>query len=96
MGRTSDYFGLPRWIREYDIKAGFETAIGHGVVKVILDTDLQYAHLTGIRDFVLSKKDYIMQQVEILRSRVWVREGEKTMSTRVKEVLHDFNTANQL
>jgi fructose/tagatose bisphosphate aldolase len=28
--------------------------------------------------------------------RVWVREGEKTMSSRVKEALIDFNTANQL
>lgn len=28
--------------------------------------------------------------------RVWVREGEKTMTTRVKEALQDFNTAGQL
>ncbi|KAG0642679.1 hypothetical protein HOY80DRAFT_1014393 [Tuber brumale] len=42
-------------------RAEFETAIGHGVVKVNLDTDLQYAYLTGIRDFVLTKKDYTTQ-----------------------------------
>lgn len=28
--------------------------------------------------------------------RVWVREGEKTMSARVAEGLKDFNTAGQL
>ena len=28
--------------------------------------------------------------------RVWVREGEKTMSQRVKEGLEDFNTKDQL
>jgi fructose/tagatose bisphosphate aldolase len=28
--------------------------------------------------------------------RVWVREGEKTMSARVKAALDDFNTAGQL
>ena len=28
--------------------------------------------------------------------RVWVREGEKTMTTRVAEALKDFNTANAL
>lgn len=28
--------------------------------------------------------------------RVWVREGEKTMSARVQEALVDFNTAGQL
>jgi fructose-bisphosphate aldolase class II len=30
----------------------FRTAINYGVVKVNLDTDLQWAYLTGIRDFV--------------------------------------------
>jgi len=28
--------------------------------------------------------------------RVWVREGEKTMSKRIQEALQDFNTANQV
>jgi fructose-bisphosphate aldolase, class II len=28
--------------------------------------------------------------------RVWVREGEKTMTARVKEALEDFNAAGQL
>ena len=28
--------------------------------------------------------------------RVWVREGEKTMTKRVEEALKDFNTAGQL
>jgi fructose-bisphosphate aldolase class II len=44
-------------------KQEYTEAIGYGVVKVNLDTDLQYAYLTGIRDYVLKKKDYIMQQV---------------------------------
>jgi fructose-bisphosphate aldolase class II len=88
-------------------KEEFTTAIGSGVVKVNLDTDLQYAYLTGIRDYVLKKKDYLLAQVgnpdgedkpnkKYFDPRVWVREGEKTMSARVKEGLTDFNTANQL
>ncbi|KAI4219271.1 MAG: hypothetical protein L6R36_008439 [Xanthoria steineri] len=88
-------------------KAEYSEAISHGVVKVNLDTDLQYAYLTGIRDYVLKKKDYIMSQVgnpegedkpnkKYFDPRVWVREGEKTMSARVQEGLVDFNTANQL
>lgn len=44
-------------------KKEFTDAISYGVVKVNLDTDLQYAYLTGIRDYILKKKDYIMQQV---------------------------------
>lgn len=44
-------------------KQEYLTAISYGVVKVNLDTDLQYAYLAGIRDYVLNKKDYIMKQV---------------------------------
>jgi len=88
-------------------KEEFKQAISYGVVKVNLDTDLQWAYLLGIRDYVLNKKDYIMTQVgnpdgedkpnkKFYDPRVWVREGEKTMSTRVSEALVDFNTAGQV
>ncbi|KAK5065121.1 Fructose-bisphosphate aldolase 1 [Exophiala bonariae] len=88
-------------------KKEYTDAISYGVVKVNLDTDLQYAYLTGIRDYVLNKKDYLMKQVgnpdgddkpnkKYFDPRVWVREGEKTMSARVTEGLKDFNTAGQL
>lgn len=88
-------------------KKEYLDAIGYGVVKVNLDTDLQYAYLTGIRDYVLKKKDYISSQIgnpegedkpnkKYFDPRVWVREGEKTMSARVTEGLKDFNTAGKL
>ncbi|KAI9663403.1 MAG: Fructose-bisphosphate aldolase 1 [Trizodia sp. TS-e1964] len=88
-------------------KKEFSDAIGYGVVKVNLDTDLQWAYLTGIRDYVLTKKGYIMTQVgnpdgddkpnkKYFDPRVWVREGEKTMSARVAEAFADFNCAGQL
>lgn len=44
-------------------KQEFLTAISYGVVKVNLDTDMQYAYLAGIRDYVLNKKDYLKSQV---------------------------------
>lgn len=88
-------------------KKEYTDAISYGIVKVNLDTDLQWAYLLGIRDYVLNKKDYIMKQVgnpegddkpnkKYYDPRVWVREGEKTMSERITEALKDFNTANQL
>jgi len=88
-------------------KEEFNTAIGFGVVKVNLDTDLQYAYLEGIRDYILTKKDYLLTQVgnpegdkkpnkKYFDPRVWIREGEKTMAVRVKIALQDFNTAGQL
>jgi fructose-bisphosphate aldolase class II len=85
----------------------YQDAISYGVVKVNLDTDLQWAYLTGIRDYVLNKKDYLATQVgnpdgadkpnkKYYDPRVWVREGEKTMTKRVASALKDFNTAGQL
>jgi fructose-bisphosphate aldolase class II len=88
-------------------KNEYKEAIGYGVVKVNLDTDMQYAYLTGVRDFILGKQGYLMTQIgnpegedkpnkKFFDPRVWVREGEKTMSKRVQEALEDFNTAGQL
>ncbi|KAK1088873.1 Fructose-bisphosphate aldolase 1 [Friedmanniomyces endolithicus] len=88
-------------------KKEFQDAISYGVVKVNLDTDLQYAYTEGIRDYMINKKDYVSTQVgypdgkdkpnkKYYDPRVWVREGEKTMTKRVEEALTDFNTAGQL
>ncbi|CCE65917.1 hypothetical protein TPHA_0N01360 [Tetrapisispora phaffii CBS 4417] len=85
----------------------FNTGISNGVVKVNLDTDCQYAYLTGIRDYVLNKKDYIMTMVgnpegadkpnkKYFDPRVWVRTGEVTMSKRIDEALTIFHTKNVL
>ncbi|KOS22239.1 Fructose-bisphosphate aldolase 1 [Escovopsis weberi] len=88
-------------------KQEYLDAISFGVVKVNMDTDMQYAYLCGIRDYVLNKKDYLMSTIgnpdgedkpnkKFFDPRVWVREGEKTMSGRVAQALVDFNCANQL
>ncbi|KUL83514.1 hypothetical protein ZTR_10823 [Talaromyces verruculosus] len=88
-------------------KAEYKEAISYGVVKVNVDTDMQFAYLSGVRDYILKKKDYLLTTVgnpdgadkpnkKFFDPRVWVREGEKSMSARVKEALEDFNTAGQL
>lgn len=85
----------------------FDTGIANGVVKVNLDTDCQYAYLEGIRDYVLAKKDYLMSMVgnpegadkpnkKFFDPRVWVREGELTMSKRITEALKVFHTKDTL
>ncbi|CAN9100026.1 hypothetical protein CUC08_Gglean005903 [Alternaria sp. MG1] len=84
----------------------FRQAISYGVVKVNLDTDMQWAYLSGVRDYVLNKKDYLLTQVgnpdgedkpnkKFYDPRVWVREGEITMSQRLKVALDDFYTAGK-
>ncbi|WEW55133.1 Fructose-bisphosphate aldolase 1 [Emydomyces testavorans] len=88
-------------------KDEYKEAISYGVVKVNLDTDMQYAYMSGVRDYVLKKKDYLMTAVgnpdgddkpnkKYFDPRVWVREGEKQMSLRTQEALDDFNASNQL
>ncbi|KAL9610511.1 MAG: hypothetical protein Q9167_004796 [Letrouitia subvulpina] len=106
---SSHMIDLSEEEKEWNINttAKYSEAISYGIVKVNLDTDLQWAYLTGVRDHVLTKKDYLASQVgnpegegkpnkKYYDPRVWVREGEKTMTARVKEALEDFNTASQL
>ena len=88
-------------------KEEYRKGIEYGVVKVNIDTDTQYAYLEGIRDYVLAKKEYVGSMVgnpdgadkpnkKYFDPRVWVREGEKTMSKRVTTALEDFNCVGQL
>ncbi|KAJ7667479.1 hypothetical protein DFH06DRAFT_1280487 [Mycena polygramma] len=88
-------------------KEEIKTAVGHGVVKMNVDTDTQFAYLAGIRDFVLNKKDYLHTQVgnpegpdkpnkKYYDPRVWVREGEKTLTVRVKEACTDLGNVGRL
>ncbi|KAH8904412.1 fructose bisphosphate aldolase [Coniochaeta sp. PMI_546] len=85
----------------------FQTAIGHGVVKVNLDTDLQWAYLIGHRDYITKNIEYLKTQVgnpdgptkpnkKYYDPRVWVREGEKTMKERVVRALEEFKAVNTI
>ncbi|MCJ8166242.1 class II fructose-bisphosphate aldolase [Pontibacter sp. E15-1] len=81
-------------------------AIEYGAVKMNIDTDMQWAFLEGIRDYVESKKDYLQKQIgnpegddvpnkKYYDPRVWLREGEKTFITRLKEAFTDLNAINR-
>jgi fructose-bisphosphate aldolase class II len=82
-------------------------AIGYGVIKMNIDTDLQYGFLTGVRDFIQDKKDYLQSQIgnpegeeqpnkKYYDPRVWLREGEKTFVARLKQAFEDLNNVNTL
>ncbi|RSH83236.1 Fructose-bisphosphate aldolase 1 [Apiotrichum porosum] len=88
-------------------KEEIATAVNNGVVKMNVDTDTQWAYLSGVRDFVLNKKDYLLSQVgnpdgadkpnkKYYDPRVWVREGEKTLVARVKEACTDLGNVDRL
>ncbi|WP_158975735.1 class II fructose-bisphosphate aldolase [Cellulophaga sp. L1A9] len=81
--------------------------ISYGVIKMNIDTDLQYAFLEGIRDYIQDKKDYLQAQIgnpngadepnkKFYDPRVWLREGEKTFVTRLKKAFADLNNENTL
>ncbi|MCL4117286.1 UNVERIFIED_CONTAM: hypothetical protein GTU68_043392 [Idotea baltica] len=81
--------------------------ISYGVIKMNIDTDLQYAFLAGVRDYVQSKKDYLQSQIgnpdgadepnkKYYDPRVWLREGEKTFVERLKKAFEDLNNINTL
>ena len=74
--------------------AEISEAIGYGVIKMNIDTDMQYAFMSGVRDYVQSKSDYLQQQIgnpegddvpnkKFYDPRVWLREGEKSFIDRL-------------
>ena len=82
-------------------------AIGYGVIKMNIDTDLQYAFMTGVRDYVEGKSDFLQAQIgnpegsdqpnkKFYDPRVWLREGEKTFVDRLKKAFEDLNNVNTL
>jgi fructose-bisphosphate aldolase class II len=88
-------------------KEEIATAVNNGVVKMNVDTDTQYAYLSGVRDFILSKQDYLKSQIgnpdgadkpnkKYYDPRVWVRKGEDTMRERVIEANEDLGNVNRL
>ncbi|XOD67059.1 MAG: class II fructose-bisphosphate aldolase [Flavobacteriales bacterium Tduv] len=82
-------------------------AIGYGVIKMNIDTDLQYAFMRGIRDYMERKKDFLQSQIgnpegpeqpnkKYYDPRVWLREGEITFKARLKKAFEDLNNINTL
>lgn len=82
-------------------------AIGYGVIKMNIDTDLQYAFMEGVRDYMTDKKDYLLQQIgnpdgddipnkKTYDPRVWLRKGEETFVSRLKKAFKDLNNVNTL
>jgi fructose-bisphosphate aldolase class II len=82
-------------------------AISYGVIKMNIDTDLQYAFTEGIRDYILDKKDYLMAQIgnpddanqpnkKHYDPRKYLREGELTFKSRLKRSFEDLNNVNTL
>ena len=87
--------------------AEINEAIGYGVIKMNIDTDMQFAFMSGVRDYVQKKSDYLQQQIgnpegdempnkKFYDPRIWLREGEKSFIDRLKQAFEDLNNVNTL
>ncbi len=82
-------------------------SIGYGVVKMNIDTDLQFAFTEGIRDYMQGKADYLATQIgnpegsdqpnkKYYDPRKWLRLGEETFKERLKQAFSDLNNVDTL
>ena len=81
--------------------------ISYGVIKMNIDTDLQYAFMEGIRDYFSDNTDYLQSQIgnptgddapnkKYYDPRGWLRKGEVTFKERLKSAFEDLNNVNTL
>ncbi|MFT5777683.1 MAG: fructose-bisphosphate aldolase class II [Crocinitomicaceae bacterium] len=82
-------------------------AIGYGVIKMNIDTDLQFAFTEGCRDYISGKLEYLKTQIgnpdgadepnkKYYDPRKWMRAGELTFIKRLERAFSDLNNVNSL
>ena len=86
-------------------QAEIKEAIGYGVIKMNIDTDLQWGFTTGVRDYFLAKGEYVKTQIgnpegeekpnkKYYDPRAWTRAGEITFKERLTRSFNDLNNIN--
>jgi len=82
-------------------------SITYGVVKMNIDTDMQYAFTCGVRDYITKNIDYIQSQIgnpegdelpnkKYYDPRKYLRQGEITFVERLTRAFEDLNNVNTL
>ena len=82
-------------------------SIEYGVIKMNLDTDLQFAFTEGTRDYIVKNLEYLKTQIgnpegddlpnkKYYDPRKWLRESELTFVKRLEKSFHDLNNVNTL
>jgi len=86
--------------------AEIREAIDYGAIKMNIDTDMQWAFLSGVRDYVESNSGYLQTQIgnpdgddqpnkKFYDPRVWLRKGEDAFVSRLKQAFEDLNCINR-
>jgi len=85
-------------------KAKIEEAVGHGVFKMNIDTDTQFAFASSVGKFVFDNDKAFRFQIDpetgkpykkLYDPRVWLREGEKGIATRLDEAFADLGATGK-
>ncbi len=87
--------------------AEIREAISYGVVKMNIDTDLQWAFWDGIRGYEAEFHDYLQGQIgnpngpekpnkKQYDPRVWLRAGEESFIKRLTQAFEELNNVNTL
>ena len=82
-------------------------AIGYGVIKMNIDTDMQFAFTEGVRDYIVNNLEYLKTQIgnpegddvpnkKYYDPRKWLRDGEITFKNRLTKAFEDLNNVNTL
>jgi fructose-bisphosphate aldolase class II len=88
-------------------KEEIREAIGYGVIKMNIDTDLQFAFTEGIRDYIRKYNDYLQEQIgnpegedlpnkKYYDPRKYIRLGQETFMIRLEQAFSDLNNINTL
>lgn len=88
------------------LQSEIREAIDYGVIKMNIDTDMQWAFWEGVKNYYEDKKDFLQGQLgnpEGLESpnkkyydpRVWLRKGEENFVKRLKIAFEDLNNISR-
>jgi len=82
-------------------------AISYGVIKMNIDTDMQWAYWEGVLHYYQKNEGYLQGQIgnpdgadkpnkKHYDPRVWLRKAEESMKDRLKKAFEDLNNINTL
>lgn len=88
-------------------EAEIQEAIGYGVIKMNIDTDLQFAFTEGTRDYISQNIEYLKTQIgnpdgddipnkKYYDPRKWLRKSEETFNKRLEKAFADLNNVQTL
>ncbi len=110
----SEKFNLPKNYLDFVFHGGsgssqkeINEAISYGVIKMNIDTDLQFAFTEGIRDYMNNNTNYLLTQIgnpdgnelpnkKFYDPRKWLRVGEESFKKRLIKAFKDLNNINTL